>query len=177
MGRDKSTLEVDGRTFLERTIEQLRGHFDEILLSAAADRADRYGALGLPVVLDRLEGCGPLMGIASSLAASCSDVNFVLACDIPDIDMSLVGRMLSEIEGHDAVVPMTGAGKYEPLFAVYRKSILPHMEGLIRSGRYRILNVFSRCKTKYIDIDGNRWLYNINTPADLWAYRDRHAQE
>jgi len=81
MGRDKSLLAVGGHPIIQSICEQLRGHFGEILISA--NEPEKLAFLGLNVVPDRIPGQGPLMGIACALEASRSNLNFVVAGDIP----------------------------------------------------------------------------------------------
>ena len=78
---------------------------------------------------DEVPEQGPLMGIVSALEASTNKLNFVVACDIPKINMSFVNRMITEANESqaDIVIPVTGKGKYEPLFAIYRKRIIEAM--------------------------------------------------
>ena len=105
------------------------------------------------------------MGIASALRASVNEVNFVIACDMPEIDIGLVKAMLRQAGDYDAVVLKVGSALYEPLFAVYRKSALPAIEGVLRSGSNRVVDSLARCRVKYVDLSG-RQLKNINTKAE-----------
>ena len=105
------------------------------------------------------------MGIASALRISEYERNFVIACDIPDIDIGLVRALLRQAGEGDAVVPTVGVGLYEPLFAVYRQSALPAIEETLRSGSNRVFDIFTRCQVKYIDLSG-RQLKNVNTMSE-----------
>lgn len=173
MGTDKAMLTVGGRPMIERVSKQLRGCFDEILVSS--DDVDKFGFLGFDVIKDKDSGQGPLMGIASTLQASANDLNFVVACDIPDIDLALVQRMLDEAvkDDFEIVVPVVSDGKYEPLFAVYRKCALKVIDDVLESGGRRISDVFAYCKTKFIELDGADWLVNLNTLADYEEFTRR----
>jgi molybdopterin-guanine dinucleotide biosynthesis protein A len=181
MGIDKSMLQIDGRLMIARICEQLRGCFDQILISA--NEADKFAFLGFEVVADKVPGQGPLMGIASALEASANELNFVVACDIPDIDIGCVRRMLTQaIENQaDIVIPTTRrreASKTEkrnerycePLFAVYRRSALGAINKVLSSGGHKISDVFALCKVEYIKLDGAEWLVNINTMAEYEEY-------
>ena len=171
MGADKSLLSVDGQPIIERICEQLAGRFDQVLISA--NEPEKLAFLGLEVVPDRIPGQGPLMGIASALDASSSELNFVVACDIPHIDTALVEEMLAEAErsGADVVVPTTGSEAYEPLFAVYRKSALEAINKFLASGGRRISDVFTQCRVKYVRLTDTEWLRNLNTPAEYEKFR------
>ena len=69
-------------------------------------------------------------------------------------------------EGFDAVVARTGPGLLEPLFAVYRKSAIAPMAGVLAAGRNKISDVFEKCRVKYVDMKDRRWYKNINTPEE-----------
>lgn len=103
MGRDKSMLPIKTEPMIKHIFEQLRPHFNQVLISA--DDASKYGFLGVEVVGDKVKGRGPLGGIASALAASANEINFVIACDIPQVDVELVRMMVRQSSSFDAVVP------------------------------------------------------------------------
>ena len=169
-------LPVAGRPLIEHLVRQLQPAFPEILISA--DAAARYKFLGLPVVIDKVPCQGPLMGIASALAASANDLNFVVACDIPDICLEFVASMLQRAGDCDGVVPVDGAGRYEPLLAVYRKSMLPAMNAVLGAGRRRIAAAFPLCRMRYVDLGNAAWLRNLNSLDAYRQYiRERHEQE
>jgi molybdopterin-guanine dinucleotide biosynthesis protein A len=175
MGRDKSLLEINGQPLIQRVHEQLQGHFDEILLSS---NDTRHAFLGLKTVADRQANQGPLMGIASALEAASHDRVFVVACDIPDIDINLAHRMLNDAEQYDAVVPRSsprgGDGpRLEPLFAVYSRSALPLMNDSLAEGRRHVRSIFEKARTCYLDVDAVSAPPNLNTEAEYRAYVDR----
>lgn len=167
MKRDKALLPVGGRTMIEHIIDQLHGHFGDILVSA--NDTDRYKFLGRNIVKDRKPGQGPLMGIVSALQASVHDLNLVVACDMPEIDVPFARRMLSAADGCDAVVPRCGS-QLEPLFAVYRKTVVPRMEELLASGERRIRMLYEDCRVRWMDMSGTDWLKNLNTIEEYQAY-------
>ncbi len=170
MGTDKSMLVVNGRPLIERICEQLRGSFEQILISA--NDAAKFAFLGLAVIPDRIAGQGPLMGIASALNASDNELNFVVACDIPQIELRLVRRMLSEAaeSGADIVLPVGGDGKHEPLFAIYRNSALEAIDKVLSSGGRKISDVFPLCTVKYMEMEGS--LINLNTAAEYQRFQE-----
>ncbi len=163
MGQDKSMLPVAGQPMIKHVFEQLRPFFAQILISS--NDAAQHDFLGATVVADEVRGKGPMMGIVSALKASANDANFVIACDMPEIDVALMKWMLRQAGNHDAVVPKVGADLYEPLFAVYSKGALPAMEGLLESGNNKIIDSFARCRAQYVDLPG-RQFRNINTQAE-----------
>ena len=169
MGTDKSMLSIKGRPMIETICEQFSGSFEQILISAS--EADKFAHLGFEVVTDKIAGHGPLMGIASALEASSNELNFVVACDIPKIKLACINQMLTEAveSGADIVVPTTGKDKYEPLFAVYRKSALEAINKVLSSGGRKISDVFELCKVKNIELWAS--LVNLNTMAEYEEFR------
>ena len=170
MGEDKSMLDIGGEPMIKYVVEQLRPHFSQVLISGGD--VEKYGFVGVEVVGDREAGRGPLMGIASALRVSVNELNFVTACDIPEVDMSFVKEMVRECRGYDAVVPRSEASRYEPLFAVYNKSALGGIEAALAKGENRIMDALGGCKVKYIDISerGGAVLKNINTMSEYLKF-------
>ena len=173
MDTDKSMLPINGRPAIEHICDQLSITFDETLISA--NEVDKYSFLGFDVIRDKVAGQGPLMGIASALEASANQLNFVVACDIPHIDLPYVRRMLAEAAGADLVIPTTGEGKYEPLFAVYRKSAQGAINDVLSSGKRKISDVFARCRVKHIELGDAEWYTNLNTLADYEKFQKQHG--
>ena len=169
MGADKSMLAINGKPMIEHICEQLRPHFTEIIISA--NDAEKYAFLGLPVVADEVPNRGPLMGIVSALEHASYETVFVTACDIPDIDVDLVGRLLRASVGCDGAVPVAGDSEYEPLFAVYRKSVLAAGREAMGGGKRKAIEIFHRCNIRPVELERAGALGNINTMADYEQYR------
>ena len=168
MDVDKSMLLIKGRPIIEVIYEQLRGTFGEIVISA--NGADKYAFVGAEVVKDKVAGQGPLMGIASAMEASGNELNFVAACDIPYIDINFVKKMLDEAKGEDIIIPADDEGKYEPLFAVYRKSTLEAMNKVLEAGKRKISDVFDLCRVKYIKLEAEKFT-NLNTKTEYEKFQ------
>lgn len=163
MGRDKTMMPFAGKPMIKHVYDKIRPYFTQTLISS--NNASVHDFLGVKVVQDEVAGRGPLMGIVSALKASANEVNFVTACDMPEVDAGLIRTMLRKARNCDVVVPRVGAEMYEPLFAVYNKSALPSMEEFLYSGNNKIIDSFSRCRVQYVDLPGRR-IRNINTRAE-----------
>lgn len=170
MGADKALLPIDGKPMIQRIHEQLRPWFSRTLVSS--NHASAHAFLGVPVVMDEAVGKGPLMGIVSALKASPDEINFVTACDTPEVDIDLMRAMVHQARAWDAVVPRTELGRSEPLFAVYNKSVLPAFEHLLSSGNYRMTDALERCRVKYMPVVPGQ-IRNINTRSEYREYLDR----
>ncbi len=169
MGEDKSLLSADNLPMIEKIVRQLTGHFREIIIGA--NDPEKYRFLNLPVVPDLEKGKGPLMGIYSTLLQSKHETNFVVACDIPDLNMDYVKQLLRQAKFHEIVVPVWGDGKYESLFAIYNKSVLDKIKKLLDNGQRKIGLLFESTDVKYLPLpDEVNWLKNLNTREDYQNY-------
>ncbi len=172
MGRDKGLLPIDGKPMIALIVSQLENLFDEIIISA--NKTDDYRFLGFKIVPDLKPGQGPLMGIASSLPHSTNDVNFVVACDIPCIKLSFASRLIKLAEGYDMVLPYAEEQKYEPLFAVYRKTTIEPALAILKKGGRSIIELLDYVKFRLVKIPEGSWYRNINTASD---YRNLSAKK
>jgi molybdenum cofactor guanylyltransferase len=175
MKTNKALLPLNGRPLIQHIAAQLSGHFDQVLLSA--NEAETYAFLGLPVIPDHETGHGPLMGIISAVSASRHERNFVVACDIPRVDMDLAVRLVRAAEGADVVVPRGPGGHYEALFAVYCKSALPALKRILERGERQIIQAFPLCRVHELPLPSDNWLANLNTKADYEAFQRTNATD
>jgi len=172
MGRDKSLLTVHGLPMIQHVVEQLAPHFSEVIVSA--NEPLQYKFLNLPVVPDIAPDSAPLVGIFSCLLASSKDTNAVVACDIPEVNVPLLRRMIALSEGCDAVIPTRGEGIFEPLFAVYNKSIIPAMRCVLARRSRKISDVYEHAQVRYLELGETHDLRNLNTMRDYEDYIGRH---
>jgi molybdopterin-guanine dinucleotide biosynthesis protein A len=168
MKQDKARLLVHNEPLIQKVLKQVEGFFDEVLLSVS--KGQTFDFVSCPQVEDECEGQGPLAGILSGLKAAAHEVCVVAACDIPDIDMAFVVRMLDASEDCEIVVPSSAGGKLEPLLAVYKKSVIPKIEKLLASSNRQVLVLFDLCKTRVLKMGDSSWLRNLNTPEDYREY-------
>jgi len=169
MKTNKAFLPLEGSLLIERIIAQLKPRFSEILLCVTKEK--QYDFLGFPQVVDDNPFQGPLGAILSGLRASKNRVNFAIACDIPEINPELMTHMFAFTESYDIVVPTTGFGMHEPLFAFYNTNTIPFIENLLAERQRRLSLLFSLCRTCYVPMDDTSWYFNLNTVEDLKRYQ------
>jgi molybdopterin-guanine dinucleotide biosynthesis protein A len=168
MRTDKACLPLPGGTLVQRVLAHVEDLFDEVLISVSRAQAEAFP--GRRTVVDGIEDQGPIAGILAGLKAAKNDLCAVLACDIPDIDSGFLRGLVGKAQGFDIVVPVSSEGHFEPLFAVYRRSVIPEIESLARAGEYSILTLFDRCRTREVRMKDSSWLRNLNTPEDYKKY-------
>lgn len=168
MRREKPLLPLGGRPLIAAIVEQIRPCFKTLLISAG-DR-NKFAFLGLPVIEDEVPGQGPLLAILTALRSSPLEVNFILACDIPVVHVPFLESLLARAASCEIVVPRYRDGKTEPLFAAYRRSIIPAIERQVAAGDLRISSLFRTCRTEFVPMDGQEWFRNLNTYEEYHAY-------
>ncbi|MFH1336873.1 MAG: molybdenum cofactor guanylyltransferase [Candidatus Zixiibacteriota bacterium] len=172
MGRNKAFIQLSsGETILQNTISILKRLFPEIII--VTNQKETYQEFNASVVEDLIKEAGPLGGIFTGLCYSTSRFNFVVACDMPFIQISLIELLLAECGTFDVVLPEVDV-EVEPLFALYSKSCIPVMFEQLQKRNLKIREVLSKLQVKKIgreEIDRvdpkHLSFFNINAEEDL----------
>ena len=178
MGMDKKSMELGGKTFLEKVVESARGVCDEVIVSVASEtqRREVEGmALGVAAaVVDEWGPIGPLGGLLTALKRCTGEYALVLTCDSPVLRSGVLRRMLAEIGDHDALVPRDG-DYIHPLQALYRTGpLLAACEETLGGGARDVKGAIARmADVRYISVEEFRaqarellTFFNVNTPRD-----------
>lgn len=170
MGRDKGFVKIDNENLIDIAIRNLSKVCSEVIISA--NHPD-YENCGLKVVRDQYEAIGPMGGLYSALQHNSTLLNLVLSVDLPFVNTGLLKYLIHNVQDADVVVPVTGEGRYEPLCAIYNRSVLPLIEEMIRQKDFAIRHLYSKCVINRLIITEDLPFFrpelfmNINTPADL----------
>ncbi|WP_319404074.1 molybdenum cofactor guanylyltransferase [uncultured Anaeromusa sp.] len=180
MGTDKTQLAWGRHTLLEQAVSLLRGVTDEVLV--VGNLEGTYCLQGVRQVQDRYAGRGPLGGIHAGLLAAKYEAAIVLSCDMPFVTAKLAAFLVAKSDGFAAVTPRC-RGRIEPLCAVYARSCLAVIEGLLQAGENQVRQVFCKVNTCYVEEealqlfgDTNQLFFNLNTPQD-WQEALRRKEE
>ena len=177
MGVPKATLPFGPETMLQRVVRLLATTVHPIVAVAAADQVLPPLPADVIVARDEREARGPLEGLRAGLKAlpASMDAAYVTSCDVPLLVPAFVEHMLGLLGGHDIAV-MEIDGFTHPLSAVYRRSVLPHVESLLAEDRLRPVFLFDAVKTLRVSPDEMRpvdpdlrTLRNLNTKEDYEA--------
>lgn len=185
MGRPKLALPFGGETMLGRVVRRLAEAAQPIVVVAATGQALPALAGDVCVARDRREDRGPLEGLAAGLTALGEQVPaaFVTSCDVPLLRPGFAQRMATLLGDFDAAVPHIN-GFDEPLAAVYRGGVLPHVKELLEADRLRPAYLFDRVRTRRVTVDELSdidpqldSLFNVNRPEDYQAALRRAGLE
>ena len=143
MGQDKGSLPFGDETMMERIVRLVQDLADEVIV---VGRRDQVGV----TIHDAVEDQGPLSGIAAGLAASATDLNVVVACDMPLIRPAVLRRLLEAVDNNDACVAIID-GHASALCGVYRSRVAAEAQALLDSGERRMMRLLDRVQTKRVD--------------------------
>jgi molybdenum cofactor guanylyltransferase len=147
MGTNKALLPISEKPSIERIKQELEKEFDELVL--VANDQEAYQFLHMNMTADHYPGKGPLAGIHAGLTAAKTEVNLVVACDMPLISAGLGALLVELIGDSDAVVPVID-GKTHPLFAVYRKTIIKEIENCLENNSLRMIHLLDHLHVHYV---------------------------
>lgn len=167
MGSPKAWLEFRGEPMLTRIVGRLTRELPEVVVVRA--RGQELPPVIARIVEDRVDGEGPVAGLAAGLAAVSQPLVFALSCDMPFANLAVARGLLELVEEYDAVLPRWN-GRLHPLHAVYRATLVPLLDEQLAAGRRRLMDLFDRIRTRVVteeelrawDPDGSSFV-NINT--------------
>lgn len=171
MGADKALLQLEGRTLLARALEVARTGAVEVRIVGDPAKFASFGRVIADVYPER----GPLGGIHAALNSTSTELNLMLAVDLPFVEARFLEYLISQARATGAVVtvPRAGGG-FQPLCAVYRREFAGIAERSLRAGRNKIDPLFAQVETRVLEEAelsrlgfSAEMFRNLNTPEDL----------
>jgi molybdenum cofactor guanylyltransferase len=169
MGRDKALLAYHGKSQIEWTADRARLICQRVFLSVRADQARDAGRSGLPQIVDRLTGKGPIAGIVAAQAMAPDVAWLALACDLPFIDEETLRYLAAARDPRRVATAYrsTFDGLPEPLCAIFEPQSRALMEEYIATGNDCPRKFLIRNDALLIEQPHPQALNNINTPDEF----------
>jgi molybdopterin-guanine dinucleotide biosynthesis protein A len=172
MGADKAFVALDGRTLLQRALELAKSVGSDVRIVGDPQKFAPFA----PTVEDVFPNCGPLGGIHAALRSSQTELNLILAVDVPFVPPALLQYLIERARNSAfaAVTVAQSGGRYQPLCAIYKREFAIAAEKSLRAGRYKIDALFEATSTQLVT-DGElesagfspKMFRNLNTPEEL----------
>ncbi|MBI2088194.1 MAG: NTP transferase domain-containing protein [Deltaproteobacteria bacterium] len=204
MGQPKALLIFDGEPLILHIVRKLQSLFTDVVVVAAPgeqfvelssllcsqpDQPNELSELKKPnkpkvkLVRDEVAHQGPVGGIYYGLRAAGREVAFVTSCDVPFLNLALIFYLTSQISNHDVVVPHW-QGRFQPLHAVYRRTVAPLLKEQLERGELRPIYLYGKVRTceipeeeiRRFDPEGLSFL-NMNSPEDYEAALTRWEEK
>jgi molybdopterin-guanine dinucleotide biosynthesis protein A len=171
MGRDKAFLEFRGRILLARALELAAGVAEEVRIVGDPKRFAAFGRVVEDVYRER----GPLGGIHAALKSSATELNLILAVDVPFVRPDFLTYLVSVARETTALVTVPRAGDgLQPLCAVYRREFAKAAEHSLAQGKNKIDALFAEVETKIVGPEellqagfSGQMFCNLNTPEEF----------
>jgi len=179
MGKDKSFLEVEGRTLLTNALALARAVADEVRIVGDPVKFQAFGT----VVEDIFPGRGPLGGIHAALKSSETDLNLMIGVDLPLLEVRFLKYLIASAAKRGAAVTVPRVGlHYEPLCAVYRKEFVVPAEQALIAGHNKIDALFTGFQVRMVEDQelarngfSSSMFRNVNTPEDWKLAQEEFA--
>ena len=190
MGRAKALLLFDGEPLVVHVARTLRSLFGDIvvvggpgeefvellrLLSSQPNKLNQPNEPKVTLIRDEVSHQGPVGGIYYGLSVAAGEFCFVTSCDVPFLSARLISYLVSQISDYDVVVPYWQE-RFQPLCAVYRKSVTPLLKEQLDRGELRPIFLYEKVRTRKVteaeirrfDPEGSSF-FNMNSPEDYRA--------
>ncbi len=183
MGYNKELIEIKEEKMIWGQINRLKTKFEEVIV--VTNNPHYYEHLGCMTTRDIYEGKGPLAGIHAGLTKISSEYAYVLACDMPIINMEYIDYQINILRKDDYFSCMTLLGDWiEPFHAFYSKKIIPYIEEYFQKGGLSVHGLVKGLPSFFIDEGTARkfspsWemFVNFNTKEDIEKYMNSRKWE
>jgi molybdopterin-guanine dinucleotide biosynthesis protein A len=169
MGQDKALLVRDGMNQLEYVVSQLTAVTQKVFVSTRAGQQQEPERSRYEQIVDRYEDMGPIAGIVSAMEEYPNVDWLVVACDLPNIDVSTLYYLLANRSNDKPFTAFRSSHDDlpEPLCAVYTSASRVLIEQFIAAGINCPRKILIRADSCLLTQPEPTALDNINTPADL----------
>jgi molybdopterin-guanine dinucleotide biosynthesis protein A len=174
MGFDKQLFHAMQDRLFAHLLPALTKRFNDVLV--VTGYPELFRGLGVRTVRDIIPGLGPLSGIHAAVSEASSEYVYILACDMPKIDLDYIDYLIDRIK-HSFVEPAACVTRYgdwiEPFHAFYGKNALPVIEEDLLAQKSSVYYFLQKVNTLYIPEPEARrfspdWslFHNLNTRED-----------
>lgn len=171
MRTDKALLDYHGQPQLRWAFELVSKFCAATFVSVRPDQREEASRAGLPQIVDRQPGIGPIAGISAALLEHPKAAWLVLACDLPFITEHTLEHLIAHRDPHKIATAYRSAhdGLPEPLCAIWepdaREPVLAH----IASGKHCPRKFLINADTALLDLPERVALDNVNTREEFGA--------
>lgn len=176
MGQKKSTLLLQGKTFIEIIIDKLIDiGISEILILGYEYDLEKYTDTGcvLKTVKDIYEKKGPLAGIHAGLEAAAHNSVLIVTEDAPLVPIDFMKQLMQEHEENDSSITVTRSGdRFQPLLGIYDKSLISECDDILQGDKATVRALIDRVGCGEETFDGDEILIRgCNTPEEYELLR------
>lgn len=167
-GADKGLLPLAGEALVAHVLKRIQPQVGKILINCNRN-AEHYAQFGCMLVPDRIAGFpGPLAGLHAACHAAETPLVLTVPCDSPFFPDDLAARLAAALGDGEAAV--ASSGRREPVFALYRRSLLPRLEAYLASGGHKVGQWQADLDCSIADFSGQPEAFRNFNSADDWPH-------
>lgn len=179
MGFDKQFLKIKEKRLLDEIIETLKSEFDDFII--VTNKPEYYKNSPYNIVTDEIKNKGPLAGIHSGLKESKSKYAYIIACDMPNINLNYIKYMKETIRNTEYQGVVTKKGNWlEPFNSFYSVDLIEELEERLLKEDRSIVKFLDKGKMFLIEESialeySPDWsmFKNLNTQKDVEDYLNK----
>lgn len=176
MGLDKALLEIHGQPMLQYLCMIAQQSTDVVYV--VTPWSDRYRSLlpsdciiiPEPPIAQNSRSDGPLMGFWRGLVHVETDWCLVLACDLPNLTVSVLQQWREDLpqisESVIALLPSHEKG-WEPLCGFYRPRCVKSLQPFVKKGGRSFQRWLKQEQVATLALENPHFIFNCNTLEDL----------
>ncbi len=182
-GSPKALLKLGEKPIIEHIASRLKECFGEIII--VTNQPELFRHMKIRLIEDVIKSCkkSSLRGLHAGLYYSSHKSNFIIACDMPFVNLDLIKYMHAYTENYHIVVPCVD-NYLQPLYAFYSKECTDTIEAYLRSGKFKIADLYKEFDVKYIPKEiifnfdpEEKVFFNINTHHDFTKLQENIKHE
>lgn len=171
MQRDKAAIEYHGQSQLHWTFHLLSHVCAATFVSVRPDQREESTRAGLPQIVDRQPGIGPIAGISAALHAHPKAAWLVVACDLPFLNEQTLRYLVEHRDAHKlaTVFKSSHDGLPEPLCAIWEPAAREPLLAYVAAGKQCPRKFLINADALLLDLPDGRALDNVNTTDEYRA--------
>lgn len=165
MQRDKAAIEYHGQSQLHWTFHLLSHVCAATFVSVRPDQREEPTRAGLPQIVDRQPGIGPIAGISAALHAHPKAAWLVVACDLPFLNEQTLRYLVEHRAPHRIATAFKSShdGLPEPLCAIWEPAAREPLLAFLAAGKQCPRKFLINAESLLLDLPDTRALDNVNT--------------
>jgi molybdopterin-guanine dinucleotide biosynthesis protein A len=169
-GLDKSTIEVGGRSLLDRAIDAVTGAREVIVVGPR-----RPTATAVRWTSEVPKGGGPLRATIAGLELVTCDLVVVLAVDYPFVTPEIVAELIRAAESHDGAALEDEGGSMHYVVGAYQVNALRSAVDAKPPSDESMRSLFGTLDV--VSVRADRAAFDIDTPEDIESARSSVSDE
>lgn len=169
MRTDKALLDYHGQPQVRWAFEQLSQVCAATFVSVRPDQREDPSRAGLPQIVDRQPGIGPIAGISAALLEHPKAAWLVLACDLPFITEQTLQHLIAHRDVQRVATAYRSAHDDlpEPLCAIWEPAAREPVLAYIASGKQCPRKFLINANPALLDLPQRAALDNVNTREEF----------